>query len=105
LSPGIRRGNIEKGKRDLDHPNDPMLRRYGIQVERGMVELDARVLPGPTLEFGGSTYTASEGAWIKGGPGRDEDTNQKWTVNKVISSDARLMSECRHQEMGSSYLF
>ncbi|KAI9845055.1 MAG: hypothetical protein M1838_001912 [Thelocarpon superellum] len=67
--PEIRQRDIKHGLGLLDWPADPFLRNYGMQIDTNMVTTKARVLPPPTVQFGGTgkATPAYSGRWdLKG---------------------------------------
>ncbi|KAL8832946.1 MAG: hypothetical protein Q9170_004627 [Blastenia crenularia] len=66
--PGDRLQGINKGISMLNWNNDPYLKHYGLKIEPKQIETNARILPPPKLQFGGSVAEpGTSGRWdLKG---------------------------------------
>ncbi|GAO18386.1 uncharacterized protein UV8b_05404 [Ustilaginoidea virens] len=62
--PQQRRADIEKNVADLKLSEDPYLKMYGVEFERGFTKTEARILPPPSVNFGqGNADPKFSGRW------------------------------------------
>ncbi|KAL6820698.1 Piwi domain-containing protein [Trichoderma camerunense] len=62
--PNVRKNDIMKNVRDLQLPQDPYLRHYGVQLELSFAKTEARVLAPPIVNFGqGTADPKYSGRW------------------------------------------
>lgn len=52
--PKDRLAAIQNSKAAFNHPNDPVLREFGLKIEDNMTKTKARLLPNPEIMFGGN---------------------------------------------------
>ncbi|KAL8716741.1 MAG: hypothetical protein Q9225_005958 [Loekoesia sp. 1 TL-2023] len=66
--PQERLQGINKGLDMLNWSKDPYLKHYGLKIDRNQIQTNARVLPPPKLQFGGSVVEpGTSGRWdLKG---------------------------------------
>lgn len=63
-SPSDRRNRVEQIVREADFNRDPVLQAFGVSVDPKLTSVQGRVLPAPTLEYGGGkSVTPSGGEW------------------------------------------
>lgn len=63
--PAERRQAIDNCKKNLRHPEDDVLREYGLKVADSMIRTKARLLPNPEIMFGGNQKVnpGTSGRW------------------------------------------
>ncbi|KAL7797242.1 Piwi domain-containing protein [Trichoderma ceciliae] len=62
--PNVRKADIMKNVRDLQLPQDPYLRHYGIQLDTQFAKTEARILPPPAVNFSqGTADPKYSGRW------------------------------------------
>lgn len=61
--PHVRRDAAVRTMQRLNHSADPVCRDFGVKVAPGLISVEARVLPAPSIQYKRNKVRPSDGAW------------------------------------------